>query len=188
MGSWTALVASTVIGTLVLLSILRFNEDVSVDLYADVLEKITYEQMMETASILEYDFSRIGYGINDPTVTVITQAAADSVTFLLDINDDGLVDSVQYHLGDTTSASSTPNPRDKILYRVVNGGSPMPASSGLTEFQLTYYDAVGNTTTVLQDITTIEINMTFESTIIYDGRFARLTWHAKISPSNLVNK
>jgi len=188
MGSWTALVASALIGALVLLSVIRFNEDVTEDMYLDMMEHVAHEQLMETVRVLEYDFSRIGLGINDPTEPVITRADSVSFTFHLDYDGNGIIDSVRYYLGDLNSAANTENPRDRVLFRVENGGPPTPVSSGLTEFHLEYFDAQGNPAASLDQITTIVLDIACESTVIYDGRFARQAWQGRFSPQTLVAK
>lgn len=57
---------------------------------------------------------------------------------------DGIVDTVRYYLGPTSDLSSTPNPNDRILYRVINHGSAAGSNVGVTRFHLTYYDVLGN--------------------------------------------
>ncbi|RMD98514.1 MAG: hypothetical protein D6814_07425 [Calditrichaeota bacterium] len=187
MGSWTALISSALIGTLVLLSLMQFNQDVSADLNLDMLEHVTYNEMAETVDILKFDLNRIGLGINDPSEPKITLADSTALAFWLDIEGDGIVDSIRYVLGDLNSASATENPRDRILYRVVNSGAAESVSSGLTSLTFKYYDNLGNETSDPSLIRTVEVSLTFESTIIYDGRFARLAWQGKISPPNLVS-
>ena len=39
----------------------------------------------------------------------------------------------------------TPNPNDRILYRVVNNAAPKGANLGITQFNLMYFSSLGDT-------------------------------------------
>ncbi len=186
MGSWISLIASTIIGGLVLLSFTRFSNDVSRDALFDTLDNAAYGNLAEIVQLLEYDFSRIGLGINDPTQAVLIKADSTDLRFYLDSDDNGVLETMRYYLGDVTSAASTDNPNDKILYRVVNGGPPEAVSAGLTDFKVRYYDGAGNKSANLSQIKTFEVNLIIENDILYDKQHPRMVWQGKFTPPNLV--
>jgi hypothetical protein len=186
MGSWIALVGSFVIGGMVLLRVWQFHHDFSRDQYLDTIEHIAYSNLDEVVRLIEYDFSRIGLGINDPKQSILTLADSTDLRFYLDADGNGTLETLRYYLSDTIAAAITDNPRDRILYRVVNGGTPERISTGLTGFMIKYYDAAGNKSSDLQKIKTFIVRLEMESDIIYDGRYPRLIWEGKITPPNLV--
>ena len=180
------MISSFVIGGLVLVSFGRFSTDVSRDLYMDTLDSAVHGNLGELVLIIEYDFSRIGLGVNDPEQPVLINADSTDLSFYLDSNGDGTLETMRYYLGDSTSAVATGNPRDKLLYRVVNGGAAEEISSGLTEFKIEYYDANGNQTADLSQINTFVVSLSIESGVIYDDEYPRMHWQGRITPPNLV--
>ncbi len=64
----------------------------------------------------------------------------------------GTIDVVEYYLSDSTKASSTPNLRDKILYRIVNNDTIGGPSLGLVDLKFSYLDSKGIVTTYLDRI------------------------------------
>lgn len=188
MGSWITLIGSIVIGSMVLLSFQRFNNDVSRDTYIQTLDYIAYNNLDEVKSVVEYDFSRIGLGINDPRENVVTEAAATAVTFKLDSDGNGTLETMRYYLSNTTDSNAlqTENPNDKILYRVVNGGSPQIVASGLTAFKIQYFNSDGAETATLPAIRTFVVSMTVESDYGADADYPKLFWQGRITPPSLV--
>jgi hypothetical protein len=180
------LIASSVIGGLMLMSFTRFSNDLSRDAFLDTLDNAAYHNLAEIVEIIEADLSRIGLGINDPTQAVFIQAGATDLRFYLDGNGDGVIDSIRYYLGDVTSAASTENPNDKILYRVVNNGPPEAISAGLTDFDIEYYDGAGNVAGSLSQIRTFEVSLELESGQLYDQQGPKMVWQGKFTPPNLV--
>lgn len=186
MGSWIALIASTVIGSLVLLSFQRFNNDVNREAYIDTLGHVAYANMDETKRLIEYDFTRIGLGMNDPAVATFTQAAATDVTFKMDSDGNGVAETMRYYLSTTAAASGTANPNDKLLLRQINGGTAQTMASGLTDFKIQYFDAAGNETADLSAIRTLVVSLTLESDYGADTDYPKLVWQGRFTPPSLV--
>lgn len=186
MGNWIAYIGSTVIGALLLLSLMRFNNDVSQEIYVDNLENITYGQLAQVVEIIKGDLSRVGLGVNDPYQPVVLTADSTDFRFLVDVDGDGIIDTMRYYLGATASAAWTENPHDRALYRVINGGIDEDISIGLVDFEIRYFDAAGTETAVPANIKTLEVSLIFESYIPYDNQYPRITWRGKITPPNLL--
>jgi hypothetical protein len=104
-------------------------------------------------------------------------ADTSGIKFLTDIESDGNLDSIYYYLGPTSELSGTENPRDRLLYRVVNADNPQEANLGVTHFHMIYYDALGDTIyhPILNngEISSIEINVTVENVAAYDENYSR---------------
>ncbi len=186
MGSWLALISSAIIGGMVLLQLSRFNNDVQRDSYLNMMEDVAYNNLEEVLSIVEYDFARIGQNINDPSETVVLFADSTDFQYQLDSNGDGVFETMRYYLSDTTALAYTDNPRDRILYRVVNGGAPEKISSGLTEFEMTYYNEAGAETTNMSIMKSFGVRIVVESEVVYDGDYSKVAWQTRVTPTALV--
>ena len=110
---------------------------------------------------------------------------------IFDLWADGIMDTVNYRLSDVSEASGTTNPNDKIFYRWSNSEPQIDAALGVTNFQLRFFDASGDTTSNQVEIRTIEVTLEFESTEPYfdkmtnAAKYAHFYWREKISPMNL---
>lgn len=186
MGTWVSMIASAVIGSLVLLWFNDYNNDFRRDSYLNMMEDISYNNLEEVTNVIEYDFSRVGFGMNDPSAVAVLQADSSNFEFELDSNGDGVIETMQYYLSDTSDASDTPNPRDRILYRVDNGGTPERLSSGLTEFQMTYYGADGDTTSDKSAMRSFGVRIVMENEVVYDEQTPIMAWESRITPRALI--
>jgi hypothetical protein len=104
----------------------------------------------------------------------------DFYTDLNPLNGVSNVGLLSYYLGPTSECAATPNPRDRILYRVVNSETPKPSNLGVTQFRLVYMDALGDTlpSPVANPnlIKTIEINVEVQSVAAYDTLYSHAIW------------
>lgn len=156
MGSQTILdliASSMVFGTLMLIA-LRLN-GTTMERSQEYREDLIVQQnLVEIAKLLEYDFRKIGY-CQDYTIIPIASHAiryADTskIQFwtdfatVLDPEGDGDLDSLTYYVGPASELSATPNPNDKLLYRVENDNTPIGVNLGVTIFNIQYYDALRN--------------------------------------------
>ena len=143
-------------------------------------ELLVQENLVEVTKLLEYDFRKIGFcmepnRIPDPTRAIVL-ADSTRLKFLTDVDltgsgPDGNVDSIYYFLGPISELSTTMNPRDRLLYRVVNGETPKGSNLGVTSFRFRYFDSMGNeiglpiTGNDLQRIQTIQISLIVENVV-----------------------
>lgn len=147
------LIASSItFGTLLLMAI-RLNGSVSESSQMYNGDLIVQSNIITAIQMIEYDFRKIGYckdptQIPDPSKAIIL-ADSNRIKFYTDVatagnpDGDGIKDIVYYYLGPTSELSMTPNPRDRILYRVVNNQSPKGANLGITLFDLKFFAANG---------------------------------------------
>jgi hypothetical protein len=169
------IIGSIVIGGFLLLLLWRIDDAAVKNVYNNSEELILQQNLATTARILERDFRRIGYCKSYnliPKTNVITSATDTSISFLTDVNDAGNVDTLKYYIGPTSELSSTPNPRDRFLYRVVNDEVPVGVNLGVTQFKLVYFDVYGDTLHTPVDlslISSMEINIAVENVVGYGG-------------------
>jgi hypothetical protein len=148
------LASSITFGTLLLMAI-RLNGSVSESMQQYNGDLVVQSSIVTAVQMIENDFRKIGYcqipeNLPDPTQAILL-ADSNRIKFQTDLCDklhpdgDGIVDVVYYYLGPTSELSMTPNPNDRILYRVVNNEQPKGANLGITLFDLKFFSA-GNST------------------------------------------
>jgi hypothetical protein len=191
MGSWIALIASTVIGGLVLISFQTFNNDVNRDMYVDTMDNIAYSNLDEVKQLIDYDFMRIGLGVNDAQEAVVTGADTTDLTFVMDSDSNGTLETIRYYLSDAAGASATSNPNDRFLLRTIDGGAPQTMATGLTNFRLQYFDAAGleiisSDPADLANIRTLVVSLTMESDYGADADYPKLVWQGRFTPPSLI--
>lgn len=191
-------VGSIIIGGLILLILFRLNASATSNLYNNNSEANVQSAMISVAAVLEDDFRKIGYckdwtKIPDPTKSIL-MANTSSIKFLTDVNNDGIVDTLYYYVGPTSELSNTPNPRDRLLYRVVNSETPKSSNVGITEFKITYFDTFGNIITSLpvsptSKIQKMQIDFQVENPEPIDTTYVVAFWRQlRLSARNLQNR
>ena len=155
----------------------------------------TYTLNMQTnavtlARIMEYDMLKIGYHVGSPA---IISADSTSIQFVGDLENDGDTNTVSYYIGSTSESvvADTKNPRDRMIYRVVNGQPAIRANLGLTDLKLTYFDSSGVETNSVSLIRSIGVKFRLENfepvypvhpdVPVYPGVF----WEKRIFPRNI---
>jgi hypothetical protein len=182
------ILGSTVIGGLLLLILLRMNDSAVENNFLYSGEEIVQQNIVDVVRLIEYDFRKIGYCANYEILpdgaVAIREADSTDITFWTDLPTkekpygDEVIDIVRYYLGPTTEStvSSTPNPNDRMLYRVVNNETPKGSNLGVTNFKLTYYDSDGHILTHSDlptspplGIASIQIDVAVENPNAYDA-------------------
>jgi len=191
------ILGSVIIGGVMMTIAYRMSDTITERTYNHSGELTIQRNLATAAQIIEYDFRKIGYCKNwnlipDPTKALL-YADTSTIKFYTDIDNDGDVDSIHYYLGPTSALSGTANPRDRLLYRVLNGEAHKSASLGITQFYLVYFDALGDTLTppisVNGGVCSIEINLTVESTDAYDQKISKAFWRQiRMVSRNLKNR
>jgi len=198
------IVGSTIIGGFLLLILMRLNESAVQNVYVNAGEMVVQQNMLETVKLLEYDFKKIGFcqdyqKIPDPSKAVLL-ATQHSIKFLTDLADpptypggDGIVDTIYYYTGPTSYLTGTPNPRDMMLYRVVNHETPKSANLGITQFDFQFFNALGDSIafpiTVPSEIFTMQISVTVENQQAYNEKYSTVFWRQlRLAARNLRNR
>lgn len=196
------LMGSTVIGGLLLLILLTLNDAAVENNFVYGGEAIAQANLVEVVRLVEHDFRKIGYcrdweKIPDPSKSVL-MATQNSIKFLTDDDNDGNLDTIFYQLGSASELEITPNPNDKMLYRIKNNEDRIGANLGVTQFDLFYYDAMGNELsfpiTVPSAIYTMQINIKVEDVYGYeransDEQYSSAFWRqVRLASRNLKNR
>lgn len=191
------IIGSMIIGGILLTTTWRLSDAATEKTYNGSGELSLQQNLVVTAQIIENDFRKIGFcedwnKLPDPSKAIIS-ADLNSIKFLTDTNLDGELDSIRYFLGPTSELSMTPNPRDRMLYRVVNNETPGGSNLGITQFFMIYYDALGDTIplpiTITGEIASVEINITVENVAAYDTSYSSAYWRQiRMIARNLRNR
>ncbi|HVO74331.1 MAG TPA: hypothetical protein VMT35_09940 [Ignavibacteriaceae bacterium] len=185
------ILGSMIVGGMLMLILWRMNDSATKNLYNYGGELVLQQNLAVTSEVLEYDFRKIGYCKNwakvvDPSKSILL-ADSDKIKFLTDLypdgDPDGIIDTLFYRLGPVTELSSTPNPRDRYLYRSINSEIPKKINLGVTKFHLVYYDALEDTIPFpinypidTKRINSVEINLTVEDVSAYDNEYSSAIW------------
>ena len=180
---------ATAIGGFVILLILEINIQMNSANNEMILTTYTQVSAVATSEIIRYDFYKIGYRITGDKIILADSAG---LKYKTDIDNNGTEDSVYYYTGTTGDLSTTTNPNDMPLYRLLNNNSPNLMSVAST-FNLTYYDSIGtilsyaslNTQANRNKIRSFKVNIMFESNDPIDGIYQGVDFQRIITPKNL---
>lgn len=191
------ILGSTIVGGMLFMILLRINDTAVQNTFTYGGDLIVQQNLVAVVELLEYDFKKIGYcsdweEIPDPSKAIIS-ADSTSIAFLTDIEPDGTVDTMYYSLGSTDELSHTDNPRDRMLYRIINDGDRLGSNLGITEFKILYFNALGNQIpfpiTVPGEIYTMQINIRVENSAAYDQYYSSAFWRQiRLASKNLRNR
>jgi hypothetical protein len=176
------LMGSTIIGGLIVSMIINFNVFQSNSIFSSDSELQLQQNAKTLAEILNHDFRKIGYRYDN---TAFVEADSERISFYSDVDRDGNIDLVTYMLGDTTEVSGTTNPRDRILYRIVNSDTISGPSLGLTKAKFSYFNGSGVETTTLSEIQYVKAELWIETIERVDGGHPFTYWELTINPRNL---
>ncbi len=214
MGSQTILdlIGSTMVFGSLLLIAIRLNAGTMENLQSYREDLIVQQNLVEITKLLEYDLRKIAYCKNYTVITSPTEAIryADSnkIVFWTDFatggspDGDGVLDSLTYYVGPTSELAVTPNPNDRLLYRVENNATPIGVNLGVTVFRFQYFDALRNQLTTPVDscrlIQYLQISVQTEhpvkwtkyyNTATYDTVYQSAFWRqVRLVAKNLNNR
>ncbi len=187
MNSTITLMGSILISSLFLLNILGFYGDVVEHQNVRMQEMWTQESMASVAQIVEYDFNKLGSGLANASQAILSITDSTDITFLGDVDNDGSADLVRYYVSDSTAATSTENPKDIILYRVVNGVQKINTPAGVTGFKVKLLDWRGNYTMNIHAAASVELTLEVQSMFRYgDNAYPIAVWHKRITPVSII--
>ncbi|MFC1492852.1 hypothetical protein ACFL6O_02755, partial [candidate division KSB1 bacterium] len=123
MASHLDIALSILLGMMLMLMILNYNNDMVEANFINNLYYSAQKNGYEFQEILQYEFRNIGLGIADPA-TAIMIADSTQIKFKTDMGLDGSENDVHYYLGAANSATATENPNDRTIFIKVDAGAP----------------------------------------------------------------
>jgi hypothetical protein len=176
------ILSSSFIGGMIMLMLFNLNVFQSNTRFASDSELQLHQNAKTLAEILNHDLRKAGYLYDS---TAFAQADSERVSFYADIDRDGTTDMISFFLGDSSEAYQTTNPKDRILYRVVNNDTIKGPSLGLTKARFSYLDEIYTPTTILSDIKYIKAELWVESIEQVNNNYLFTYWEMTINPRNL---
>ncbi|MEJ2616075.1 MAG: hypothetical protein P8Z35_14040 [Ignavibacteriaceae bacterium] len=176
------ILGSIIIGGILLLILWRLDDSATQSMINNGQDVALQQNLTTIANVLEYDFRKIGYCANLTQIqdSAITQADSNSITFLSDEKNAGVLNQIHYYLGPTSELSSTPNPDDRYLHREIDGSTTDATNLDVIDFKLVYYDDLGQKiNSPVSDpstIASIEINILIEDPFAYDNQYSQAFW------------
>jgi hypothetical protein len=199
MGASTLLdiVGSILIGGVLLLILFRLQATADETSYDSSQDLIVQQNLTTLIDIIQSDFRKIGYCADYTKITnpadVILYADSNKIEFIADLNDAGVLDTVDYYTGPTSELANTPNPNDRLLYRVINGETPKSSNLGVTEFKLIYLNSFGDTLNTpvypTGQIAGIQVDLEVENPESMNGEYQYAYWRqVNFTTRNLNNR
>jgi hypothetical protein len=190
MGYLLDIVGSFIIAGMVIMILLAVNINNNASSSVILFTTIEQQKVTDVSELIEYDFYKIGYRIPDEKIAI---ADSNEIKFYTDVYNDNVVDSIHYYLGEKTDFTITTNPNDRLLNRRRNNTDSLSTKIPVVDFQLTYFDSIGNTldyasltsTAGRQLIKSIKVKIAVETDEMYDEQYRTSEWKKKISPKNL---
>ncbi len=182
MDNYLTLLASIVIGGLMLINFVSYQAELRDHTFLQTSELAVQQTAMELIEIVKADLRQIGKGVSLAPFAVYDSSA---VAFFADLGNNGVIDTVRYSVSNTGAASNTTNPNDRIFYRTVNGETQADAI-GVTNFKVKFYNAASDVTTDLFEVKSIEVTLELENTVAYDDKYLHYFWRERITPANLL--
>ena len=199
MGATTLLdiIGSIIVGGILLLILFRLQATASETSYDSSQDLIVQQNLTTLIDMIQSDFRKVGYCADYTKITnpadVILFADSNKIEFIADLNDAGVLDTVEYYTGPTSELSNTPNPNDRLLYRVINNETPMGSNLGVTEFKLIYQNALGDTLSTpvnpTGQIASIQIDLEVENSEAMNNEYQNAFWRqVRFTTRNLNNR
>ena len=188
---------SIILGGYILLMIFRLDGTVTETTFMNGSELTVQQNLTTLVDILETDFRKIGYcadpeKLKDPTKTILS-VNEHGIKYLTDVNRNGNVDTVEYYVGPASSLTTTPNPRDFLLYRSINQNSTLRFDIGLTKFDFLFFnsadDSIDFPITTPSEVYNIRLSVLLESSHAYDTMYTYAYWRqVRLAARNLRNR
>lgn len=189
------ILGAAIIGGILLINLLRVNGSIIENESIFAHDKNLQVDIVLTASIIERDFNLMGYvksiyqiGLNRN----IFNGDSTSISFRSDIDNNGLIDTINYYTSDTLALANTPNPRDRILFRKLNNDFPFVLANNITLFRLKYFDSQMNEISPPISLTTpvnyIRIEFRVEDPFAYDNKYSEAVWKRLTVSTNNVSR
>jgi hypothetical protein len=175
------IVTSFIIAALLLISVMAWNARVSQNSGVVTLTQVTKLRAEGIGTTLSYDIRNLGQGMGSNPIV-----SADSNRFVFRLAmPGGGTQTITWFYDHTQPMTGTMNPNDRVLTRNINGTNT-EIRFGVTRFTMSYLNASGFPTSILEDIRKIKILLKVESPTPYDnGNFISSYWETEVSPRAL---
>lgn len=166
---------SYIIGGMVLLSLIGLTFHFSAKSQETKLSEIAQRSATEIGAIIEHDFQKLGYRVsaNDKILNI----SGTSITFLADLDNDGVVDTVYYSVA---KGSGIVELKRRTSSPVTEWTTPVQ------NFIVAGYDDEGTVTQLASEVKSISVELIFKEDSFKDSKGeVSGSWKRKFFPRNL---
>jgi hypothetical protein len=144
---------SFIIGGIVLLALLYIHFRMENFNRSQIINEFTESSITNMADIMDYDFSKIGYRVStNPKICSINNSA---IAFLADLDNNGLIDSVNYFTRVTGGI--------QYLVRRTTTSSIQESQVVISNFEIQGYDSLNNSTFTISSIRSIDVQVVIDN-------------------------
>jgi hypothetical protein len=179
-----SIVASYVIGAVVMLAIILFNVRMNIHSGQETMHIMAKSKVDVVAHLVTDDLRKMGYGQNAEILT----ANATTLRFESDLNNDGALNIVQWQFFPDEAVADTENPDDRRFIRTLDGVDTDYSGLTVTRFEFFYLLNDGTETQSpgnLTQIRRVRVNVICQTEFGYDGEFGASAWQKVFTPLNL---
>ncbi|MEX1139411.1 MAG: hypothetical protein WEF53_08745 [Bacteroidota bacterium] len=191
MSNMLDIVGSVVLFGILIITVGRVQTGLNTAMYANSFTQITQHNAVAFARQLEMDVTKVGFKAATNKISI---ADSTHLKFKADFLNNGSVSEIEYWIGDTSDARTTPNPLDFPIYRK-DAASTIEQLWGLTHFNIRYYNM--NYTKLATPVVADSLPKIYAIwvTFIIEGRepagsaidttYYSITWQKLIYPRNM---
>jgi len=196
MNSMMDVIISFVIAGMIILIVVQVDSNVKSSSIFIEQDLHAQEYLKLTADVMNWELRKIGHCLAYPERAI---RVADTSRIVFDYNKNPRAvlgfnngDSTRIEYLFTTLDDKSPNPRDKLFIRKVDGASHSGYSLGLTRVFLQYYNKQGTLLATpvsadsLKKIKTIRVNLEIESKESFKDEYSRFIYSMRVTPKNLL--
>lgn len=176
--------AAAILGTALLLIMVRTNDTAAETQSLYNGDALVQEMLVQTSYLLQGELRNMGVGVPETSRSVL-DADTSMITFMSDIDRNGVPDTIQYFSGTTAEMIDTPNELDRPLYRRVNGGPPLTVGA-VTVFHLRYLTRVGEVLPPPVDVSRLSEIYSVEITMEVQNPFAMMRTEGTVGTGERV--
>ena len=193
------ILSSMMIGGVLLLTLNQVNFNTITTFFYYNNDFILQSSLLDVITIIENDLKRIAYAADPSLIAVPSECLkyADSTTFRFmgDIDNNGSIEDITYSLGPVSELANTKNPRDRILYRTVNGGNKEMICTNVTQMMFEYFNYTKEKLSVPMidaaagEISAIQISIEVQSPDAFEQDYNQAYWRQlRLAIKNLRNR
>ena len=183
------IIVATFFGGFILLMIIKLSTDISASSYEMQSHQISQENAIETVKTLEFDLYKVGYKVTGEKIKI---ADSTTIKYFADIDNNDVIDSIKYYIGNESDLPNTTNPNDKPFYRKRNNNQAEMIGT-VTTFNFAYFDSTGAllsysdlaNASEREKIRSIRALIGFEANEPYESVYQGVDFLRRISPKNL---
>lgn len=172
-----------IVGTMALTSMAAMNEELVTAQHRNALQYAVQSHSADLQRLLLRDLRMAGAGVASGVGVV--QADSTALELRGDFLRDGAQHTLRYTLGDAAEAAMTENPRDRLLWRRLDGGPPEAFAFGLVGLRFDFLDSAGAACADPAAVRHVRYWYALESPVPYGDPTPALFVAGALTPKNL---